>query len=107
VRLTRPVTGGQKANFPVRLVGAVPSPEDAKVASGLARTGAEKLLGRGDFLAVARGETLRFQAAFISERALTSLLTGAPVALLPAKATGAAGWTALPQRVLKSLRRVK
>jgi DNA segregation ATPase FtsK/SpoIIIE, S-DNA-T family len=56
-----------KANFPVRLVGSVTTPEDAKVATGLARTGAEKLLGRGDFLAVARGETTRFQAAYVAE----------------------------------------
>lgn len=57
-----------KANFPVRLVGAVTTPEDAKVATGLAQTGAEKLLGRGDFLAVARGEMVRFQAAHIAEK---------------------------------------
>jgi hypothetical protein len=39
--------------------------------------------GRGDFLAVARGETLRFQAAFISEREITSLFdrcAGSPAA---------------------------
>jgi DNA segregation ATPase FtsK/SpoIIIE, S-DNA-T family len=56
-----------KANFPVRLVGSVTTPEDAKVATGLARTGAEKLLGRGDFLAVARGEMTRFQVAYVAE----------------------------------------
>jgi len=38
-----------KANFPVRLVGKVTSPEDARVASGWKGTGAERLLGRGDF----------------------------------------------------------
>jgi len=56
-----------KANLPVRLVGAVASPEDAKVATGVAGSGAERLRGRGDFLLVARGETIRFQAATISE----------------------------------------
>ncbi len=56
-----------KANFPVRLVGAVTSPEEAKVASGQAGTGAEKLLGRGDFLLVTHGQSWRFQAAYISE----------------------------------------
>ncbi len=61
------VSGLLKANFPVRLVGAVASPEDAKVASGIAATGAEKLLGRGDFLLVARGEVMRFQAAYAAE----------------------------------------
>ncbi|HDN78849.1 MAG: DNA translocase FtsK [Chloroflexi bacterium] len=54
-----------KANFPVRLVGRVTTPEEAKIASGLAGTGAEKLLGRGDFLAIANGMTIRFQAAYI------------------------------------------
>ncbi len=61
------VSGLLKANFPVRLVGAVSSPEDAKVASGLAGIGAEKLLGRGDFLLVAKGDVTRFQAAYTTE----------------------------------------
>lgn len=56
-----------KANLPVRLVGAVGSAEDAKVASGIARSGAERLRGRGDFLLVGRGQSLRFQAAYITE----------------------------------------
>jgi S-DNA-T family DNA segregation ATPase FtsK/SpoIIIE len=55
-----------KSNFPVRLVGSVASPEDAKVASGLAQTGAERLLGQGDFLVVAKGQVTRIQAAYIS-----------------------------------------
>lgn len=54
-----------KSNFPVRLVGSVTSPEDAKVATGLKQTGAEKLLGRGDFLLVTKGQTQRFQAAYV------------------------------------------
>lgn len=57
-----------KANFPARLVGAVVSPEDAKVASGISGTGAERLSGRGDFLLVVRGETIRFQVAYASEK---------------------------------------
>jgi S-DNA-T family DNA segregation ATPase FtsK/SpoIIIE len=55
-----------KSNFPVRIVGSVASPEDAKVASGLAGTGAEKLLGRGDFLVIAQGQVMRLQAAYVS-----------------------------------------
>ena len=54
-----------KSNFPVRIVGSVASPEDAKVASGLAGTGAERLLGRGDFLVIIHGTVTRFQAAFL------------------------------------------
>jgi S-DNA-T family DNA segregation ATPase FtsK/SpoIIIE len=57
------VAGIVKANFTVRIVGSVASPEDAKLASGRAGTGAERLLGRGDFLLVARGQEIRFQAA--------------------------------------------
>jgi S-DNA-T family DNA segregation ATPase FtsK/SpoIIIE len=61
------VIGGLiKSNFPVRLVGSVASPEDAKVATGLAQTGAEKLLGQGDFLVVAKGQVTRMQAAYVT-----------------------------------------
>ena len=55
-----------KANFPVRLVGRVTSIEDARTATGWSGTGAERLLGRGDFLAVAEGRVVRFQVAHIS-----------------------------------------
>jgi S-DNA-T family DNA segregation ATPase FtsK/SpoIIIE len=55
-----------KANFPVRLVGRVTSVEDARTATGWSGTGAERLMGRGDFLAVAEGRVTRFQAAHIS-----------------------------------------
>ena len=54
-----------KANFPVRVIGRVGSVEDARVAAGVSGTGAEKLLGRGDFVLVAAGQTVRFQAAYI------------------------------------------
>ncbi|MGH2521987.1 MAG: DNA translocase FtsK [Anaerolineales bacterium] len=57
-----------KANFPVRLVGRVGSVEDARVAAGVSGSGAEKLLGRGDFLAIACGQVTRFQAAWTPER---------------------------------------
>jgi len=62
------VVGGLvKANLPVRLVGAVGSPEDAKIATGIARSGAERLRGRGDFLLISRGDAIRFQAAYAGE----------------------------------------
>ena len=62
------VIGGiAKSNFPTRLVGRVVSPEDARVASGVAGSGAEKLLGRGDFLLFTNGEVNRVQGAFISQ----------------------------------------
>ncbi len=55
-----------KANFPVRLVGRVVSAEDARVAAGVGGTGAEKLTGRGDFVAVYGPGLIRFQAAYVS-----------------------------------------
>jgi S-DNA-T family DNA segregation ATPase FtsK/SpoIIIE len=67
------VSGLLKANFPVRLVGSVASPDDARVAAGIAGTGAEKLLGRGDFLLVSKGEVIRFQAAYIADGDLRDL----------------------------------
>lgn len=62
-----------KSNFPVRIVGSVASPEDAKVASGLAGTGAESLLGRGDFLVIAQGQVMRLQAAHVSGQEIQEL----------------------------------
>lgn len=67
------VSGVLKANFPVRLIGAVASADDARVAAGVAGTGAEKLLGRGDFLLVSKGDVTRFQAAYVSESEVAEL----------------------------------
>ena len=63
-----------KANFPVRLVGSVVSPEDAKVAAGVAGSEAERLLGRGDFLLVAKGQMIRFQAAYAADDELAAIV---------------------------------
>lgn len=63
-----------KANFPARLVGAVVSPEDAKVAAGVGGTGAERLSGRGDFLLVVRGEVIRLQAAYASKKEISQVI---------------------------------
>ncbi len=60
------IGGAMKANFPVRLVGAVASRDEARYATGITDSGAEKLEGRGDFLLIAKGESLRFQAAWLS-----------------------------------------
>jgi S-DNA-T family DNA segregation ATPase FtsK/SpoIIIE len=54
-----------KANFPIRLVGAVASRDEARYATGVTESGAEKLEGKGDFLLVAKGSTVRFQAAWL------------------------------------------
>jgi S-DNA-T family DNA segregation ATPase FtsK/SpoIIIE len=65
-----------KANFPVRLVGRVTSAEDARTASGWSGTGAERLMGRGDFLAVAEGRVIRFQAAHVSSAEIQDVVAG-------------------------------
>lgn len=64
-----------RANFPVRLVGKVVSPEDARVAAGIGGTGAERLAGHGDFLAVASSQVFRFQAAFVSPAEMEQVVT--------------------------------
>ncbi len=62
-----------KANFPVRLVGSVASADDARVAAGIADSQAERLLGRGDFVLVVRGQCCRFQAAYAGPEELHAL----------------------------------
>jgi S-DNA-T family DNA segregation ATPase FtsK/SpoIIIE len=52
-----------KANLPLRLVGRVMSADDARVAAGIGGSGAERLNGCGDFIAVTGNKTIRFQAA--------------------------------------------
>ena len=64
-----------KANFPTRLVGRVASADDARVATGQSGSGAEKLAGRGDFIAVASGQVVRFQAAWVPARDWNQMLT--------------------------------
>jgi S-DNA-T family DNA segregation ATPase FtsK/SpoIIIE len=111
---TAAVIGGLvKSNFPVRLVGSVASPEDAKVASGLAKTGAEQLLGQGDFLVVAKGRATRLQAAYVSPeqaRQIAEDLSNRNGRLLLA-ATGTNGRvvpnTSFRERVRAGLRRIK
>jgi S-DNA-T family DNA segregation ATPase FtsK/SpoIIIE len=62
-----------KANFPVRLVGSVAGKDEARYATGLSDSGAEKLEGKGDFLLVAKGELVRFQAAWISGEDISAI----------------------------------
>jgi S-DNA-T family DNA segregation ATPase FtsK/SpoIIIE len=84
-----------KSNFPVRIVGSVASPEDAKVATGIGGTGAERLLGQGDFLVVAKGQVTRMQAAYASEGDVRDLVgklrSGSRPLLLAATGTDGGG----------------
>jgi len=80
------LSGLMRANFPLRLVGRVVSPEDSRIASGRGGVQAERLEGRGDFVAVTGGEVLRFQAAVIEKNELqraVAHLPGAPPLRLP------------------------
>ena len=69
------IGGAMKANFPIRLVGAVASRDEARYAAGTNESGAEKLEGKGDFLLVAKGEVVRFQAAWIGPQDLQKITT--------------------------------
>ncbi len=62
--------GVMKGNFPVRIVGRVASADDARVAAGIGGSGAERLHGHGDFILVAGGEIIRFQAPHMDDEAL-------------------------------------
>lgn len=64
-----------KANFPVRLVGRVVTIEDARTATGWAGTGAERLMGQGDFLAIAEGRMIRFQVAHLDDEEIVHIVT--------------------------------
>jgi S-DNA-T family DNA segregation ATPase FtsK/SpoIIIE len=64
-----------KANFPVRLVGRVASIEDARTGTGWAGTGAERLQGSGDFLAIGEGRSLHFQSPHVSVEELERIVT--------------------------------
>jgi S-DNA-T family DNA segregation ATPase FtsK/SpoIIIE len=81
-----------RANFPVRLVGKVVSPEDARVAAGIGGTGAEKLAGRGDFIAVATGQVLRFQVAYVGAAEMSQVVSR----LASVRSVG--GWSVIPPR---------
>lgn len=63
-----------KSNFPVRIVGKVASPEDARVAAGTGGSGAEKLGGNGQFVVVSEGRTIRFQAAYAPRAEVQALV---------------------------------
>jgi S-DNA-T family DNA segregation ATPase FtsK/SpoIIIE len=74
------LSGGQAVRlldhfgFPARLVGRVSTSGDAFAATGWRSSGAEHLSGRGDFLAVAEGRLMRFQAAHVSRSELDDVV---------------------------------
>ena len=81
-----------KANLPLRLVGRVSSLEDARTAAGMPGTGAERLSGRGDFVAVTGTRIIRFQAAEPDVLEIGRRSAGSPRAVpVPARAGLVAG----------------
>ena len=86
------IGGAMKANFPIRLVGAVASKDEARYASGITDSGAEKLEGKGDFLLVNKGDTVRFQAAWIGSADFRQVADG-----VCAGRCGAGAWIRQPQ----------
>ncbi len=68
------IGGAMKANFPVRLVGAVAGRDEARYATGIKDSGAEKLAGKGDFLLIARGDPIRFQAAWLAPQEIPQVI---------------------------------
>lgn len=68
------ITGVIKANIPSRISFAVSSQIDSRTILDMA--GAEKLLGKGDMLfhPVGKGEPIRIQGAFISEREVENVV---------------------------------
>jgi len=64
-----------RANLPVRVVGRTANRRAARDATGLEHSGAENLLGSGDFIAVTNGRMIGFQAAYIGDYDLHMSLT--------------------------------
>jgi len=77
--------GDALVNFPARILGRVASATLTFGAAGRKQTGADCLLGRGDFLLLAAGETTRFQAPLLDGRQLSQLPRAATVATLDAE----------------------
>ncbi len=61
------VMRGVYSQWGARITGAVPSPDAARLATGVKGSGAHNLLGAGDFLITLNAELIRFQAAAISQ----------------------------------------
>ena len=68
------IGSAMKANYPVRLVGAVAGRDEARYATGITDSGADKLAGAGDFLLIIKGEAHRFQAAWLSPTDMQEVL---------------------------------
>jgi S-DNA-T family DNA segregation ATPase FtsK/SpoIIIE len=77
----------------------VASTDDARVAAGIGGTDAEKLVGRGDFLLIASGQIIRFQAAYIRPEEIAALFASPVASMSDAAYTFAAPVTPRLRRV--------
>ena len=59
-----------QANMPIRIVGQVEDSMQAAIASGMSNSEAEFLSGQGDFIAIANGQVIHFQGAYIGDYGL-------------------------------------
>ena len=64
------VGAGAGGSWGARIAGRVASPEQARLATGVKGSGAQGLLGAGDFLVTLNAELIRFQAAAVSDAEL-------------------------------------
>lgn len=72
-----------KANFVMRLTGQVRDANAAYLATGVRLSGAEQLVGNGDFLVVVSGEVHRLQVALVSDRDIYKLPRRETTPVLP------------------------
>jgi S-DNA-T family DNA segregation ATPase FtsK/SpoIIIE len=77
------LSGIIRANFPLRLVGKTVTADDAKIAAGRPGTGAERLNGKGDFLAVNGSDIVHFQAAYCQPSEIHTPKSARPGFVLP------------------------
>lgn len=76
---TDPLRPGQLHSvFTTRIVGRITHASDAFAANQLAETGAERLLGAGDFLLMTKSRPIRFQAARAFPSDITNVKTTYP-----------------------------
>lgn len=61
-----PAIDNLEADWRARIVGQVSSPEAARMATGMKSSGAQSLIGTGDFLIAMTTELIRFQAPTVS-----------------------------------------
>lgn len=90
--------GDSLVNFPARLVGRVSSQTLVYGATGKARTMADQLLGRGDFLLIAADGVTRFQAPMMTGRQWRALPRAEEVPSLEAELPIAAMYADLAGR---------